>query len=70
MVDFFLHRFFGVPQGSVILPVLFNFFVRDFPTSADITLSYADDFSLIVLNVDLGEMDRRMNRALRDVSRW
>ena len=59
-----------MPQGSVISPVLFNFFLRDFPVCADVTTSYADDFSLLASSVDLNEIDRRLNWALQKVSKW
>ena len=35
----------GVPQGSCISPVLFNFFVSSYPQDDHLTLSYADDFT-------------------------
>ena len=35
----------GVPQGSCISPVLFNFFVSSYPQDNHLTLSYADDFT-------------------------
>ena len=43
----FRRNHFGVPQGGVISPILFNFFVRDFPDCAEITVNYADDFSIL-----------------------
>ena len=32
--------------------------------------SYADDFNLLASGVDLGEIDGKLNRALRDVAAW
>jgi retron-type reverse transcriptase len=43
----------GVPQGSVISPQLFNFFVHDFPGHAQVVESYADDFALLESSPDL-----------------
>ena len=62
----------GVPQGSVISPVLFNYFVRDFPTceGIDVTTSYADDFTLVASLVDPDLIDEKLNHALRKIAKW
>ena len=33
----------GVPQGSVISPILFNFFVANYPENVELHTTYADD---------------------------
>ena len=47
------HARTGVPQGSCISPVLFNFFVSTYPQSDLLTTSYADDFTDSSFNPDV-----------------
>jgi hypothetical protein len=59
-----------VPQGSVISPWLFNFFVRDFPGHAQLNLSYVDDFNLSESSPDLDTFGIRLTEHLVHVSKW
>jgi hypothetical protein len=38
----------GVPQGLVLFPVLFNYFVSDCPAEVKVNSAYADDINLLV----------------------
>jgi retron-type reverse transcriptase len=48
----------GVPQGSVLSPVLFNNFVSDFPVPSQDLSSFADDFSVAAYGLNLQVMRR------------
>jgi hypothetical protein len=60
----------GVPQGSVLSPVLFNFFVSDCPELAHLHLSYADDFHLSETGPDVPELGRKLTQHLTQISKW
>jgi hypothetical protein len=60
----------GVPQGSVLSPAIFNFFLSDCPTIADILSSYADDFSALESDADLEALSRKLQDALTPITEW
>ena len=59
-----------VPQGSVISPVLFNSFVSDFPQTASMTTSYADDFTSAESSASIHLASERLSAHAGDVMLW
>merc|ERR1712074_137405 len=60
----------GVPQGSVISPVLFNYFVSDYPNTADLHTSYADDFTTAAASPSVLVCAGRLTRHASDAAAW
>ena len=60
----------GVPQGSVISPILFNSFVSDFPQTASMITSYADDFTSAESSVNIHLASERLSAHANDVLLW
>jgi hypothetical protein len=60
----------GVPQGSVLSPALFNFFVSDCPSDGDIQDSYVDDFDLMESDSDLSVLDQKLQASVDSVVEW
>jgi hypothetical protein len=56
----------GVPKGSVRSPAIFNFFVSDCPTIADILSSYADNF----LALESDALSRKLQDDLTPITEW
>ena len=61
----------GVPQGSCLSPILFNFFVSRYPQSSGVSsTSYADDFSDSCSSPDVPAAAARLTEHAARVSSW
>lgn len=61
----------GVPQGSVLSPILYNIFTHDIPTPVDTQLAtYADDTAIIVSSRNLNLAYKYLQTAMDEIHEW
>ena len=61
----------GVPQGSILGPLLFLIYVNDMPQAVTSTLLlYADDSCILYQHKDVVQIEKRLNEDFENLSDW
>ena len=61
----------GVPQGSILGPLLFTLYVNDMSSAVNCDLClYADDSMLLVSGKNVNEIEKTLESEMNEISKW
>ena len=60
----------GVPQGSVLTPLLFNIYIYDLPSITSKKFAYADDLAILHSSGEWKELERTLSQDMTTLSAY
>ena len=61
----------GVPQGTILGPLLFLLYIKDMPQAVESNLLlYADDSGLVFHHNDINKINQHMNKDFHNLCLW